>query len=196
MSIEQLLAFALFALLSSITPGPNNLMLLTSGVNFGVKRTIPHALDIAAGFFVLLFCKGLGLIKLFDFYPVTYTILKVLCVIYMFWLAWKILQSGRPETKDEAANPITFFQAALFQWVNPKAWAMAITAFSIYAPSLDFSIVFLVATVFTIVNLPSLGIWVILGVNFRRFLSTDQRLKMFNITMALLLIASLWPILA
>lgn len=196
MIIEQLLAFALFAFVSSITPGPNNLMLLTSGVNFGIKRTVPHALGIGAGFFVLLFCTGLGLIKLFDLYPVTYTILKVLCVIYMFWLAWKILQSGRPEAKNEAAKPITFMEAALFQWVNPKAWAMAITAFSVYAPSLDFWIVILVSAVFTIVNLPSISVWVILGINFRRFLSTDKRLKIFNITMALLLIASLWPILA
>jgi threonine/homoserine/homoserine lactone efflux protein len=171
-------------------------MLLTSGVNYGVKRTIPHALGIGSGFFVLLFCTGLGLIKLFDLYPVPYTVLKVLCVIYMFWLAWKILQSGRPQTGDEAAKPITFMEAALFQWVNPKAWAMAITAFSVYAPSLDFWIVILVSVVFVIVNVPSVGTWVILGVNFRRFLSTDQRLKIFNIIMALLLIASLWPILA
>lgn len=196
MSLEQLLAFAVFAFVSSVTPGPNNMMLLTSGVNFGVKRTVPHAFGIAAGFFLLLFCTGLGLIKLFDLYPVTYTILKVLCVIYMFWLAWKILQSGRPDTSNEAAKPISFIEAALFQWVNPKAWAMAITAFSVYAPSLDFWIVVLVSAVFTIVNLPSLSIWVILGVNFRRFLSTDQRLKIFNIIMAVLLISSLWPILA
>lgn len=196
MTIEQLLAFSVFAFVSSITPGPNNLMLLTSGVNFGVRRTVQHALGIGAGFCFMLFCTGLGLIKLFDLYPVTYTILKILCVIYMFWLAWKILQSGRPESKDEAAKPITFIEAALFQWVNPKAWAMAITAFSVYAPSLDFWVVVLISAVFTIVNLPSVSTWVFLGVNFRRFLSTDKRLKIFNITMALLLIASLWPILA
>lgn len=196
MTLDQLLALTLFAFVSSITPGPNNLMLLTSGVNFGVKRTIPHALGIAAGFFSLLFCVGMGLIELFDLYTLSYTVLKILCVVYMFWLAWKILLSGRPELKDKAAKPISFIEAAMFQWVNPKAWAMAITAYSVYAPSLDFWIVVTVGVVFVIVNLPSVSAWIFLGTNFRKFLSTDRRLKWFNATMAVLLILSLWPILA
>lgn len=195
MTLEQILALSLFAFVSSITPGPNNLMLLTSGVNFGVKRTVPHALGIAFGFFTLLMCTGLGLIELFDRFPITYTIMKVFCVLYMFWLAWKIIKSGQPETKDEAATPIAFIQAALFQWVNPKAWAMALTAFSVYAPSLAISVVLLVSITFTIVNLPSVCVWIVLGTNFRRFLSTERTLKLFNIIMALLLLASLYPIL-
>ena len=195
MTYEIFTALAAFAFVTSITPGPNNLMLMTSGANFGFRRTIPHMLGVGLGFVFMVVLVGIGLVKIFEIYPVSGIILKVASVSYMFYLAWKIARSAPPTDAENVGTPITFIQAALFQWVNPKAWAMALTAISVYAPSQSFMNILFVAVVFGAVNLPSVGSWTLLGQQMRRFLDRPSRLRTFNYLMAFLLVASLYPVL-
>ena len=156
-------ALVAFAFVTSITPGPNNLMLLASGANFGLRRTLPHMLGIGVGFTVMVALVGAGLIRVFDAVPASYAVLKAVGAAYMLLLAWKIARAAPPDAGGRPGAPFTFLQAALFQWVNPKAWAMALTAVSVYAPSRSLGAVALVAGVFGLVNLPSVSAWAALG---------------------------------
>lgn len=190
----MLSALTLYALVSSITPGPNNLMLMASGVNFGFRRTLPHMLGIGIGFTVMLALVGFGLGGIFAQFPQLETALKVVAVSYMLWLAWKITQSSAPEGEARAGGkPMTFLQAAAFQWVNPKAWIMALSAIPIYAPGQSAAQVLLVAAIFGAVNLPSVSTWALAGTLMRRWLQDPLRLKVFNWLMAGLLVLSLAP---
>ena len=196
MSIEILTALAIFALVSSITPGPNNIMLMNSGANFGFKRTIPHALGVSIGFTVMVALVGIGIMQLFDAWPISYQILKVLSVVYLLYLASKIAMSDAAEKSAKGkSKPFTFTQAAMFQWVNPKAWTMALTAISVYAPSKNLTAVLFVAITFGLVNLPCISSWIALGEKMQIFLNNKKRLKIFNIVMASLLVLSLYPVL-
>lgn len=195
MTWETLPALALFAFVTSVTPGPNNLMLMASGANFGFRRSIPHMLGVALGFVVMAFVVGVGLAGLFATHPGFVTALEIASVIYMLWLAWKIAHAAAPAERAAGGRPITFLQAAAFQWVNPKAWAMALTAVTVYAPERTVLAVALVALIFGVVNLPSVSVWTVLGREVRRFLTTGRRLVAFNWTMAVLLVASLVPVL-
>jgi len=196
MSYDLLIALAAFALVSSITPGPNNLMLMASGANFGFRRTIPHMLGIGLGFTLMIVLVGAGLVQIFDAYPVSHTILKVVSVLYLLWLAWKIANAAPPSgTKQTEGTPFTFLQAALFQWVNPKAWTMALTAITVYAPDRSLWAVLIVSAVFGLINLPSVSVWTVLGQQMARLLTSAARLRAFNWTMAALLVASLYPVL-
>lgn len=194
MTLEILTALVAFAFVSSITPGPNNMMLMASGANFGLVRTIPHMLGVALGFVAMVVLVGAGLIGLFDAMPISYVILKVISVLYLLYLAWKIAWAAPMDSSAEAGRPMTFMQAALFQWVNPKAWTMAVTALAVYAPAQEIWAILAVAAVFGMVNLPSVGVWTVLGVQVRRLLTRPARLRAFNITMAFLLVASLYPV--
>jgi threonine/homoserine/homoserine lactone efflux protein len=195
MMLEAFAALALFSLVTSITPGPNNLMLLASGANFGFRPTIPHMLGISLGHAFMVFLVGMGLIRVFDAYPVAHTILKVASVLYMTWLAWKIAHAAPASAGEAGGRPLTLLQAAGFQWVNPKAWAMALTAVAIYMPGEGLVAVLLVAAVFAAVNLPSVSVWTVLGQQIARLLTSRRRLLVFNWSMALLLMASLYPVL-
>ena len=194
MTHELLAALVLFAFVSSITPGPNNLMLMASGANFGFRRTIPHMLGIGLGFTFMVLMVGLGLIGLFEAFPASYTVLKVVSVIYLLWLAWKIANAAPVLQGEAAGTPMTFLQAAAFQWVNPKAWTMALTAISAYAPGHSLMAILLVACVFGAVNLPSVSSWTVLGQQMARLLTNPRRLMLFNWTMGALLVASLYPV--
>jgi threonine/homoserine/homoserine lactone efflux protein len=196
MDNELLTGLAAFAFVSSITPGPNNLMLMSSGANFGFKQTIPHFLGVSIGFTLMIVLVGMGLMQLFDRFPVSYGILKVASIIYMLYLAFKIAGSHNSTERTKAKiKPLTFIQAAVFQWVNPKAWTMALTAISIYAPSNSYAAILLVAILFGLINLPCIGSWIFLGQRVQLLLAEKQHLKVFNITMATLLILSLYPVL-
>lgn len=195
MTYELILPLMMFALVSSITPGPNNLMLLASGANFGFRRSVPHMLGISMGFAFMALLVGLGLAQVFELYPVLKLVLKVLSVVYMLYLAWKIANAAAPEEVTGAGKPFTFLQAAAFQWVNPKAWAMALTAVTVYAPSQELAVIAVVAGVFSAVNLPSVTFWAVLGQQAQRILTNQRRLRVFNITMALLLVGSLYSVL-
>ncbi len=170
-------------------------MLMASGLNFGVFRSLPHMLGISIGFVLMSIILGLGLVQLLESSPRVHQTLKVASTVYMLWLAWKVANTSSPKQKHEGARPLSFLQAAAFQWVNPKAWAMATTALTVYSPAGDLSSILLVSAIFGCVNLPTITFWAILGQNFRRVLSNPRNLRVFNNAMALLLVASLWPIL-
>ncbi len=184
MPYELLTGLALLSFVSSITPGPNNLMLMASGANFGFRRTLPHMLGVGIGFTAMVTLVGLGLVGLFEAYPLSYDVLKVASVVYLLFLAWKIATSAAPagsDTEDHAqGRPITFVQAVLFQWVNPKAWTMALTALTVYAPSQSLGAVLMVAGVFGLINLPCVSAWTVLGEKLRGALSSPRRLRGFN----------------
>ncbi len=188
---ETVFALAGFALATSITPGPNNLMLMASGANFGFRRSIPHMLGISIGHSFMIILIGLGLIGLFDAFPLLHQVMKVVSVAYLIYLAWKISHAASPSKGGENRRPMTFLQAAAFQWVNPKGWFMAVTAITVYAPSKDIAAIAVVAAIFATVNLPSVSVWTMLGQNVRLFLSSPARLRAFNWTMAGLLVGSL-----
>lgn len=196
--ITQELFFGLiaFAFVSSATPGPNNLMLMASGTNFGFARTLPHMAGVSGGFMVMVVLVGLGLAKLFEAFPVLRLALKVISVTYLVYLAWKIATSSAPKSEQTAsAKPMTFIQASLFQWVNPKAWTMALGAVSVYVPPNNPILgLFLVAGVFGAINLPVVSAWAAMGVQLRQFLQDPIKLRVFNITAAVLLLASLYPV--
>ena len=193
---ELLMALVLFAFASSITPGPNNLMLMASGTNFGWRRTLPHWCGIVAGFTVLLLACGLGLGGLFTAYPVLHEVLKWAGAAYLVYLAIKIATSTSLKAKDGAAGrPMTFLQGAAFQFVNVKAFAMAVTAATTYIPAEHYvGNLLVLIVVFIFVNAPSQLVWLSFGVVLKQFLEKPANLRAFNILMALLLIASLYPL--
>ncbi len=195
MTLDLLTALIGFAFVTSITPGPNNLMLMASGANFGFRRTLPHMLGVGLGFTLMVVLVGVGLVGLFDAFPQSYTVLKVISVVYLLWLAWKIATAAAPKEGGTDGTPITFLQAALFQWVNPKAWAMALSAVTVYAPDQSLTAILLVACVFGAVNLPSVSSWTVMGQQMQRVLTNPRRLHIFNTAMALALITSLIPML-
>jgi threonine/homoserine/homoserine lactone efflux protein len=197
MSSEAFLALLVYAFVTSITPGPNNFMLLASGVNFGFVRTIPHMLGIGMGFLSLLLGVGFGLGAVLTAFPALHTVLKIAGGAYLLYLAWKIAMSRSMGKSGEAkARPMTFFEASAFQWVNPKAWVMAITAMAVYTnPAAPFLSVLLISVAFALVNLPSVSSWAGFGMALRGFLSDPVRLKWFNIAMGVLLAVTLWPML-
>ena len=197
MNTELLPALIGFAFVTSITPGPNNMMLLASGANYGIRRTIPHLLGVSCGHAFMIFVLGAGLVKVFEAFPVVLTLMKWISVAYLLYLSWKIATAApkSPDAPETTGKPFTALQAAAFQWVTPKGWFMALTALSAYTVEHTLASVALVSVVFCLVNLPSCASWVTLGQQMRRFLTSPARLRAFNWTMAVLLVLTLIPIL-
>jgi threonine/homoserine/homoserine lactone efflux protein len=183
-----------YAFATSVTPGPNNMMLLASGANFGLRRSAAHMLGISLGHAFMVFLMGLGLAASLHQWPNVMVALKIAALVYVFWLAWKIAHSAAPSAGKAGARPLTFFQAAAFQWINPKAIAMAITAATVYGGEGGLGAALIVAAVFAGVNLPSVALWCGMGLALQSWLSSPRRLKVFNWTMACLLLASMAPV--
>ncbi len=197
MTFDLFTALAAFAFVTVITPGPNNLMLMASGANFGFRPSLPHMLGIILGFPAMVLLVGLGVMRVFDLWPPLQSVLLVGSVLYMLWLAWKIAHaappSDAPEAGDTRARPLTFLQSAGFQWVNPKAWSMGLSAITLYAAGRDLQSVLWVSGVYVAVGVISTTTWVVLGRELRRFLRDPRHLRVFNWVMAGLLLASLVP---
>ncbi|GGL60714.1 LysE family translocator [Wenxinia marina] len=200
MAQSLFLALLGFAFATTVTPGPNNMMVMASGANFGLRRTLPHVAGIALGFGAMILALGLGLMQAFHTVPGLETALTWACLAYLLWLAWKIATAApkAPEAPEArpAGRPLTFLQAAAFQWVNPKAWAMGTSALTAYAGAAGPGAVATVAATFAAVSVPCILAWTLLGQQMRRILSRPSRLRAFNVTMALLMLASLLPVLA
>ncbi|MBN1113894.1 MAG: LysE family translocator [Oligoflexia bacterium] len=182
-----------FSLSTTITPGPNNIMVTASGVNFGYRKTIPHILGVTVGLPLMMIVIGFGLGSVFKMYPVIHLVLKYVGAAYLLFLAWKIATFHQKENGSSKSKPFSFWQGLVFQWVNPKAWMMAIGAVSTFTTPKGnvYAEVLLIATVFFLICYPSMTVWTLLGINIRRLLSTDFYRTAFNITMALLLASSL-----
>ncbi|RXJ71145.1 lysine transporter LysE [Veronia nyctiphanis] len=194
--MEYLVAVVLFAVSSSATPGPNNLMVMTSGLNFGVKRSLPLLTGICVGFAVMLLVVGLGFGQLFEMYPDLHLWINCIGTAYLLYLAWLIARSGDVGDSERQAVPMTFMKGALFQWVNAKAWVVAtgaIAAFTTvgagyYAQNLTISLTFL------LVSFPSVGIWLLFGSMIKSVLKKTRYRRWFNYSMAILLVLSVFPV--
>ncbi len=196
MNAALAMSLVAFAFVSSITPGPNNIMLMSSGATYGFRLTLPHLMGVVCGFGAMVLLVGLGLASIFAAVPELHGIIRIVGAVYLLYLAYKIATSRNTLDKDATAQPITFAQAAMFQWVNPKAWTMIVGAITAYVPKEDpFQNVVIVALIFTIVNLPCVTTWMAFGVGLRGVLKNPAALRAFNITMAILLVLSLYPIL-
>ena len=191
--LPYLLALALFALSTAGTPGPNNLMLTASGASYGFVKSIPHMTGILVGFAVLLLSVAAGLGSVFQIWPITHTILKITGTTYLFYLAWKIASAGSAsDTKNENAKPLTVLQAASFQFVNPKAWIMCITAISTFTKDGEQYAVSaaLIIGIYSLVMINTLPIWTLFGKLIALKLKTNKAKLRFNYLMGGLTAAS------
>ena len=195
MSVDFLIALSVFCFVTSITPGPNNLMLLSSGINFGIRRSLGHLFGVVLGFCAMVILVGVGISKLFVLYPESYIILKYISIAYLIFLAYKIANSSSISEDNTNQKPISFIQAVLFQWVNPKAWSMALSVNAVYAPDQSLPAVLFVSAVFLVCGFPALTIWLVSGQGLKHILSQPKKLKVFNVLMAGLLICSFIPML-
>ncbi|MEH6403593.1 MAG: LysE family translocator [Sneathiella sp.] len=191
--ILPLLPFA-FSLTAS--PGPNNVLAMALATNFGYWRTVPVILGFVTGMFTLIMSVGLGLGHLFGEYPVIREMLKAVAVVYLLYLAWKIAHSGGVEREGTTTEPMTFLQGMLFQWVNPKAWIVSISAVATFSnPELGSVLrTVIIAFVFAIVVFPSVSLWALFGSAIARFLKSPKVLRFFNYAIAGLLVLSLVPL--
>jgi threonine/homoserine/homoserine lactone efflux protein len=183
-----------FAFVSTFSPGPNNIMLMTSGANVGFLRTIPHMLGITFGFSIMVLLVGMGLTELFQRYPIIQQVLQILCTLYLVYLAMKIALS-RPSQDSHEYQPMSFMAAALFQWLNPKAWSMALTAVSMFNPDASWLQLGLIALVFALVNVPSVSVWTAAGKQLSDWIHHPSYVRWFNGAMGGLLLLSVLPML-
>ena len=229
MTPEQWWGAALFMLVSSITPGPNNTMLMASGVHFGYLRTLAHLMGVQLGFGFMLIAVGLGLHAVLSQFPAFYDVVRFAGGAYMVWMAWS-LASARPAVQmqgdiahsepkvpalqaasvhaahptrqalqgaQDEARPLGFWGAVLFQWVNPKAWVMAVTIMSAYVPpGAGLLQIAPLGLMFAVLGFPCSSVWVGFGSAMRRYLQEPLRMRVFNCSMAAALLASLYPMLA
>jgi len=182
-----------FVFAASFTPGPNNIMLTASGVNFGFERTIPHMLGIIVGFPVMILLVGLGLGQIFIILPQLHDVLKWLGSAYLLFLAWKIATAAQPKQGKREAKPLSFLQAALFQWVNPKGWIMSVAALANYTTTDNSYLTqtLLVAGIFFLTSLGATTSWTFFGALIGRQLQSHLALRIFNAMMAALIVASI-----
>jgi threonine/homoserine/homoserine lactone efflux protein len=197
MTTETVLALMSFALVMSISPGPANFLLLASGANFGLVRTLPLLFGVSFGFLLMVFLVGIGLGHLLEQHPAVHDALRIACGAYVLWLAIRIGRSrSLGNGEDRMAKPMGFIQAALLQWVNPKAWTAALVVNVSYAfPGPLLPGLLQLVLVFAMVNIPSIGVWALSGSAIRSRLSNRRRLAVFNVSMASLLVASMIPVL-
>jgi threonine/homoserine/homoserine lactone efflux protein len=194
--VELYLAIFLFSLSAGITPGPNNIMLMSSGMNFGIQRSLPHVAGVCIGFTLMVVLVGFGFIIIFERFPILHEIIKILGLLYLLYLSWLIANASPSELSGEKAKPFTFIQAALFQWINPKAWVMAtgaISAFTTLGQDIHWQVL-LIASIFFIAAIISSTSWLVFGKTIKRLLKNVKQQKAFNVTMALLLVASILPV--
>lgn len=195
-SLDHFLAFCLFALVSTITPGPNNLMVMASGLSYGFRRTLPHLLGVAVGFAVMVFATGFGIRALFAQYPGLQLVLKLSATLYFLWMAYQLCMTQPGGAAGSAAGkPMSFLGAAAFQWINPKAWVMALSALGAYLSNASTPLdVALLAAVYGVLCLPCVGAWAAFGTQLNHVLKTPGKVMWFNRVVAVLLLLSLYPI--
>lgn len=194
--MEIFLAVLFFAFSTTITPGPNNIMMMSSGVNYGVKASLPHWFGICLGFPLMVLLVGLGFGLVFERYPHLHQLIKVVGTVYLIYLAWRIA-SARPENiATGKSKPFSFWQAAAFQWVNGKAWVMAsgaVAAFTTVTGVYWWQVV-MITLAFLLVAFPCVGVWLLFGAGLRKVLNNPIAQRIFNILMGLILLLSVFPV--
>ncbi|SPH23579.1 Homoserine/homoserine lactone efflux protein [Defluviimonas aquaemixtae] len=196
MTYEMYPALIALAIGTLFTPGPNNVMLAASGANFGVRRTVPHLLGVATGFPLMLLIVGLILGELFQASALLRETLRWGGAALLLWIAWRIASAGGIGSKSGRVRPMSFMQAVGFQWINPKAWSMAIAATSQFIlPSAPLVTAAIVAATFLTLGLGSATTWTCAGQAIARWLTTARRLRFFNIAMAALIVLSVLELL-
>ncbi len=192
--MDNLIPIFLFSVVMTITPGPNNIMILSSGLNFGIRRSIPHLFGIAVGFPVMLVAVGLGLDSVIAKFPYMHNVIKTLGIAYLLYLAYKMFITKKQKQVEQQSKPLSFVQAVLFQWVNPKAWVMIFSGIGVFTSGADIQTTTLVlALSFFIAIFPCNGSWLFLGFQMKKIIKTDLHYKIFNRTMAVILLASVLP---
>ena len=191
-------SLALFALVGSITPGPNNILLMTSGANFGVRRSLPLLCGIIVGFHMLIALAGLGAAAILLAHPEADVVFRLGCAVVVLWLAWKLARSSPAKTRATQTKPLGFIEGLSLQLINAKAWVVAIAASALFAPGGSYADVAVLVGVFLLVNLPSVTLWLVAGRGIERVLRKESQLRAFNVVMAALLLGStlpalLWP---
>jgi threonine/homoserine/homoserine lactone efflux protein len=196
MSQPLLIAFIVFAAVMYFTPGPNNIMLLSSGLNYGFRRTLPHMAGVVIGFAFMVGAVGLGFGTIFIAYPMLQTILKYAGAAYVIYLAAAIAMSEPvPPGQDNRRGPMTFWGAAMFQWVNVKGWVMVISTITAYAGIASFPWNIAIQVVLSLLlGVAATATWVQSGSSLRSFMTSPKAVRAFNIVMAALLLASLYPV--
>ena len=196
-TLTMLFSIVTFTLSTVMTPGPNNIMLLSSGLTFGYKRTLPHMFGVMFGFAFMVVLVGLGMGVIFEEFPFIFSTLKIIGILYLFFMAYKIANNdeGYEVDKENKSNPFTFLQAAAFQWVNPKAWIMAITAISVFVTSTENSLfqVLTISFIYLLSGVISTNSWALGGVMLKNVIKDKKSVKIFNIIMAILLVGSVVP---
>jgi threonine/homoserine/homoserine lactone efflux protein len=193
--LELFVGLATFAAVTCFTPGPNNTMLMASGINFGMRRTTPHVLGVTLGFAFMVLAVGLGVGQALVASPLVYKALKMVAVAYLLWLAWGIATSGGIAEGEAGARPLSFLEACAFQWVNPKGWIMAVGATTSYATAgSQLASAALIASVFAVIGFASSTSWAVFGAGFRRLLGRPGLIRIVNVALGLLLVASLYPV--
>ncbi len=192
----EYLAIIAFSITACVTPGPNNAMIMASGLNYGIRRSMPHYLGIILGFPTMVLAVGLGIAQIFEVYPVMHLVLKIAGAAYLSYLAYKIATAPVSESNESEGNPFTFLQAAAFQWVNPKAWVLAVGATVTYTTLGDGYVlqVITIGLIFLVFGAPCIMLWLWGGASLKSIMQNPSTVRIFNITMALLLIASLVPV--
>ena len=190
--MDSLLPLSLFAFVSSITPGPNNIMLTSSGIRFGFMRCIPHMLGVVSGFGVMLALCAAGVGSLIVALPALHIILKTIGSAYLVYLAWQLRSMAFSRSDDDSGRPMSFIGAALFQFANPKAWVMAVTGASAFLPPMQpvWFAIGVFCLLFSVINLPCLSIWAATGAILRRYLTQPKWRRLFCAIMIILTLYS------
>jgi threonine/homoserine/homoserine lactone efflux protein len=196
LSQRLLLAFVAFVFVMFFTPGPNNIMLMSSGLTHGFRRTLPHMAGVTLGFAFMIASVGAGLGAIFIAYPVLETVLKYAGAAYLVYLAIAIARSGPPTAQStERRGPMTFLGAAMFQWVNGKGWVIVIGTITAYAAIAHFPWNIVIQTSVSLtVGTASTVAWVLFGSALRSLRGSGRSVRIFNVAMAVLLLASLYPV--
>ncbi len=197
-TLAMLSSIVVFTLTSSVTPGPNNIIILSSGLTFGYKKTIPHILGVVLGYPFMLILLGLGIGVVLEKFPIVLNILRYVGIAYLFWMAYKIVSntSSYEVTENSNKKPFSFLQSALFQWVNPKAWIMGLTVISLFVTSSENSLIQIltIALIYALSIVIGTSLWAIGGVFLKRFLKDAKSVRFFNIILAVFLIVSVVPV--
>ena len=188
-SLQLFIALASFYFVMFVTPGPNNAMLTASGIKFGFKRTLPHLIGIPCGHIVQISLVCLGLGKIFQIYPYIQEVLKYVCAAYLLYLGYKIIGSFS-EHKKNSSRPLKLYEAALFQFVNPKAWTVAIMVASGFFPKEEILIIAIIFSTLTaaIVCFPSICLWALFGSSIRLMIKDTKIKKPVEFLLAFLLL--------